>query len=37
LLFAGLITALGWFAFVNVVERWRRWSENRRIREHFRH
>jgi hypothetical protein len=34
LLFAGLITALGWFAFVRVLESWRRWSENRG---HFRH
>jgi hypothetical protein len=37
LLFAALVTALGWFAFMSVLEGWRRRSEDRRIREHFRH
>jgi hypothetical protein len=37
LLFAVFAAALGWFAFVSVLAGWQRWSEDRRIREHFRH
>jgi hypothetical protein len=36
LLFAGLAVLLGGVAFVSAVEGWRRWSENRRLKEHFR-
>jgi len=35
-LFAGFATLLAGFAFVSIVERWRRWSDNRRIKQHLR-
>jgi hypothetical protein len=34
---AGLAILVAGFAFVSAVEGWRRWSDNRRIRKHFRH
>jgi hypothetical protein len=37
LLLAGLAILVAGFAFVSAVEGWRRWSDNRRIRKHFRH
>jgi hypothetical protein len=36
LLVGGLAILLVGFGFVSVVEGWRRWSDNRRIRKHFR-
>jgi hypothetical protein len=36
LLFAGLAVLLAGVAFVSAVEGCRRWSENRRLRNHFR-
>jgi hypothetical protein len=36
LLFGGLAILLVGFVFVSAVEGWRRWSDNRRIRKHFR-
>ena len=36
LLFAGLAVLLGGVAFVSAVEGWRRWSEHRRLKKHFR-
>jgi H+/Cl- antiporter ClcA len=36
LLFAGLAILLGGFGFLSAVEGWRRWSDNRRIRNHLR-
>jgi hypothetical protein len=37
LLLAGIVILFAGFAFVSAVEGWRRWSDNRRIRKHFRH
>jgi hypothetical protein len=37
LLLAGLAILFAGFAFVSAVKGWRRWSDNRRIRKHFRH
>jgi hypothetical protein len=37
LLVDGLAILLAGFAFVSALEGWRRWSENRRIKKHFRH
>jgi hypothetical protein len=36
LLFSGLAVLLAGFAFVSVVEGWRRWSEHQRLKKHFR-
>jgi hypothetical protein len=36
LLMSGLAIVLVGFAFVSAVEGWRRWSEHRRLKEHFR-
>ena len=36
LLLGGLATLIGGFAFVSTIEGWRRWSEYRRLRRHFR-
>jgi hypothetical protein len=36
LFFAGLATLLAGVAFIAVLEGWRRWSDNRRIRKHLR-
>ena len=36
LLFAGLALVLAGFVFVGALEAWRRWSHNRRIKNHFR-
>jgi uncharacterized membrane protein YqjE len=36
LLFAGLAIALAAFGFVAVLEGWRQWSDDRRIRKHLR-
>jgi hypothetical protein len=36
-LLLGLIFVLGPLCFVSLLEVWRRWSEYRRIRNHFRH
>jgi hypothetical protein len=36
LLFAGLAVLLGGIAFVSAVEGWRRWSDHRRLKKHFR-
>jgi hypothetical protein len=36
LLLAGLAILFAGFAFLSAVEGWRRWSDNRRIRKHFR-
>jgi hypothetical protein len=36
LLFGGLAILLAGFVFVSAVEGFRRWSDNRRIKKHFR-
>jgi hypothetical protein len=36
LLFSGLAILLAGFFFVSAVEGWRRWSEHRRLKKHFR-
>jgi hypothetical protein len=35
-LFVGFVILLAGFAFVSIMEGWRRWSINRRIRKHLR-
>ena len=37
LLLSGLAVLFAGFTFVSAVEEWRRWSEHRRLRKHFRH
>ena len=36
LLLGGLAILIGGFAFVSTIEGWRRWSEYRRLKKHFR-
>ena len=36
LLLGGLAILIGGFAFVSTIEGWRRWSEHRRLKKHFR-
>jgi LPXTG-motif cell wall-anchored protein len=36
LLFAGLAIVLAGIVFVGALEGWRRWSHNRRMKNHFR-
>jgi len=36
LLLSGLAVLIGGFVFVSAMEGWRRWSERRRLRKHFR-
>jgi hypothetical protein len=36
LLLGGLVVLIGAFVLVSAIEEWRRWSERRRLKKHFR-